>query len=123
MMLNVEFHEIGFHLAWGPFDSSNVFFRFHQLYWKMGKGLIGRWVEICQALSHAISLEHNSLQTQLPQWGLDVKSPGRLSPGKECVGERRVKCSLHMGKQEGWDKHERCYHNTLVESVWTVPWN
>jgi hypothetical protein len=25
MMLNVEFHEIGFHLAWGPFDSSNVF--------------------------------------------------------------------------------------------------
>ena len=26
MMLNVEFHEMWFHLARGPFDSSNVFF-------------------------------------------------------------------------------------------------
>lgn len=44
-------------LSLGPFDSSDFFFfffiRFHQLYWKMGWGLIGRWVGICQTLSHA----------------------------------------------------------------------
>ena len=101
------------------------FIRFHQLYWKMGWGLIGRWVEICQTLSHAQRpwlLRHN-VCSRLWTW----REPRMFSAREESVDKRkhRIKFFLtciatHTGEWEVGQKKADMIIMPLLESMKTT---
>lgn len=85
-MPDVEFHELGFHLAWGPFDSSNVFLSgFISFIGKWAKALLeDGWKFVRHLASPSVSGTSVAAEAITARGGggrgVDVSAPRMSSP-------------------------------------------